>query len=217
MVVDDSYEQQSLTKILKRNEAYTIDLQNSQSQVQSAKIPRSSTSKNCLTLEALSKIGYSYEGALSKLLEQTSIPPRFTLRDIISLADPALALTRKSVRTLTIREINRKIQNIEIKECEIKTLGFEQDNNVVSKRQIPDSKTSKEPLQTVEVCPIFVKSYSRYSDYYSLTPKVVITLTRRAKLIDVRAILDTRVEVSIIILDTTTRFEILITYSLEIV
>ncbi len=45
----------------------------------------------------------------------------------------------------------------------------------------------------------------------------MITLTRRAKLIDVRAILDTRVEVSIIILDVTIRFEILITYSLEIV
>jgi len=44
----------------------------------------------------------------------------------------------------------------------------------------------------------------------------VITLTRRAKLIDVRAILDTRVEVSIIILNTTIRFEILITYSLGI-
>ena len=46
--------------------------------------------------------------------------------------------------------------------------------------------------------------------------KIVITLTRRAKLIDVRAILDTRVEVSIIILNTTIRFEILITYSLGI-
>ncbi len=64
------------------------------------------------------------------------------------------------------------------------------------------------------MCPIFVKSYSRYLDYYSLTPKVVITLIRRAKLTDVRAILDTRVEVSVITLDVTTRFEILITYSL---
>jgi len=44
----------------------------------------------------------------------------------------------------------------------------------------------------------------------------VITLTRRAKLINVRVILDTRVKVSIIILDTTIRFEILITYSLGI-
>ena len=65
------------------------------------------------------------------------------------------------------------------------------------------------------MCLIFVKSYSRYSDYYLLTPKVVITLTRRAKLTDVRVILDTRVEVSVIILDITIRFEILITYSLR--
>jgi len=44
----------------------------------------------------------------------------------------------------------------------------------------------------------------------------VITLTRRAKLIDIRAILNTRVKVSVIILNITIRFEILITYSLEI-
>ncbi len=66
------------------------------------------------------------------------------------------------------------------------------------------------------MCPIFVKSYSKYLDYYLLTPKVVITLTRRVKLIDVRVTLDTRVEVSVIILNTTIHFEILITYSLEI-
>jgi len=63
------------------------------------------------------------------------------------------------------------------------------------------------------VCLIFVESYSRYLDYYLLTPKVVITLTGRAKLMDVKATLDTRVEVSVITLDATTRFEILITYS----
>ncbi len=64
------------------------------------------------------------------------------------------------------------------------------------------------------MCPIFVKSYSRYLDYYLLTPKVVITLTRRAKLTDIRAILNTRVEVSVITLNATIRFEIPITYSL---
>ncbi len=47
-------------------------------------------------------------------------------------------------------------------------------------------------------------------------PKVVITLTRRAKLIDIRVILNTRVEVSVIILDIVIRFKILITYSLGI-
>ncbi len=66
------------------------------------------------------------------------------------------------------------------------------------------------------MCLIFIKSYSRYLDYYLLTPKIIITLTRRVKLIDVRVILNTRVKVSIIILNTIIRFEILITYSLEI-
>ena len=64
--------------------------------------------------------------------------------------------------------------------------------------------------------PIFIETYSRYLDYYLLTLKVVITLTKRAKLIDVRAILNTRVEVSVIILNTTTCFKIPITYSLGI-
>ena len=63
---------------------------------------------------------------------------------------------------------------------------------------------------------IFIKTYSRYLDYYLLTLKVVITLTRRAKLIDVRATLNTRVEVSVITLNTTIYFKILITYSLGI-
>ena len=47
----------------------------------------------------MSKIGYSYKGALSKLLEQTSILPSFTLREIILLADPALTIASKSVKT----------------------------------------------------------------------------------------------------------------------
>ena len=63
---------------------------------------------------------------------------------------------------------------------------------------------------------IFIETYSRYLDYYLLILKVVITLTRRAKLIDIRATLNTRVEVSIIILNTTIYFKILITYSLGI-
>ena len=47
----------------------------------------------------MSKIGYSYKGALSKLLEQTSILPSFTLREIILLADPALTIASKLVKT----------------------------------------------------------------------------------------------------------------------
>ena len=44
----------------------------------------------------------------------------------------------------------------------------------------------------------------------------MITLTRRAKLTDVRATLDTGAEVSVIILNTIIRFKILIIYSLGI-
>ena len=66
------------------------------------------------------------------------------------------------------------------------------------------------------MCSIFIKTYSRYLDYYSLTLKVVITLTRRAKLTDVRAILNTGAEVSIITLNTIIRFKIPIIYSLGI-
>jgi hypothetical protein len=46
-----------------------------------------------------------------------------------------------------------------------------------------------------------MEDYSRYIDYYLLTPKVVVMLTRKTKLIDIRAILDTRVEVSVMSLD----------------
>ena len=46
-----------------------------------------------------------------------------------------------------------------------------------------------------------IEDYSRYTDYYLLTPKVVVTLTRKTKLIDIRAMLDTRVEVSVMSLD----------------
>ena len=63
---------------------------------------------------------------------------------------------------------------------------------------------------------IFVKTYFKYLDYYLLTLKVVIILTSRVKLINVKVILNTSIKVSIIILNTTIRFKILITYSLRI-
>ena len=64
-----------------------------------------------------------------------------------------------------------------------------------------------------EVSPLVVENFSGYSDYYSPTPKVIIILTERAKLVDVRATLYTRAEVSVITLDAVKRFEILVTYS----
>jgi hypothetical protein len=44
-------------------------------------------------------------------------------------------------------------------------------------------------------------------------PKVIITLINRSKLINIRAILNIRAEVSIISLNIALRFKILITYS----
>src|SRR5690348_3312320 len=58
------------------------------------------------------------------------------------------------------------------------------------------------------------KTFSGYLDYYLPTLKVVVIITGRAKLSDIRATLNIRAEVSIIILDAITCFEILITYSL---
>ena len=56
-----------------------------------------------------------------------------------------------------------------------------------------------------------------YTDYYSVMPKVIITLASRAKLTNIRVILNTSTKVSIITLDTILWFEILITYSSSIV
>src|SRR6266536_3876069 len=64
-----------------------------------------------------------------------------------------------------------------------------------------------------EVSPLVVENFSNYLDYHLPTPKVIITLTGRAKLADVRATLNTGVEVSVITLDAVKRFEILVTYS----
>jgi hypothetical protein len=47
-------------------------------------------------------------------------------------------------------------------------------------------------------------------------PKVIITLVGRSKLINIRAILNTRAEVSIISLNIALRFEIPITYNTRI-
>jgi len=89
-------------------------------------------------MEALSKLGYTYEDSLSKLLGQTTMLPGFTL---------------------------------------------------------------------------VIENFSGYSDYHSPTPKVIITITGRSKLADVRATLDTGAEVSVITLDAAERFEIPVTHS----
>ena len=64
-----------------------------------------------------------------------------------------------------------------------------------------------------EVSPLVVENFSNYSDYHLPTLKVIIILTGRAKLADVRATLDIGAEVSVIILDAAKRFKIPVTYS----
>ena len=59
-----------------------------------------------------------------------------------------------------------------------------------------------------------IENFSGYLDYHSPTPKVIIILLGRAKLVDVRATLNIGVEVSVITLDAAERFEILVTHSL---
>ena len=68
-------------------------------------------------------------------------------------------------------------------------------------------------LQIIDINPLVIKNYSGYLDYYSPTPKVIITIVGRGKLTNIRVILNTRVEVSYISLNIVLWFKILITYS----
>jgi isocitrate dehydrogenase len=47
-------------------------------------------------------------------------------------------------------------------------------------------------------------------------PKVIITLVSKGKLVNIKAILNTKVKVSIISLNIALRFKILITYNIKI-
>ena len=69
---------------------------------------------------------------------------------------------------------------------------------------------------SIELRPLVIENFSSYLEYYSPTPKVIIILLGRAKLVNIRAILNIGVEVSIITLNTIKRFEILVIYSLGI-
>jgi hypothetical protein len=148
--------------------------------------------------ETLSKLGYSYEGSLSKLLDQTTILPGFTLGEMISLADPAFArrLPHSTGQT------DKRMQEMEILESEVGLGEF-----------IAEETCQFESERSADVNPLAIENFSGYSDYHSPTPKVIITLTGRGKLADVRATLDTGAEVSVITLDAALRFEIPITHS----
>ena len=71
-------------------------------------------------------------------------------------------------------------------------------------------------LQIVDVNLLVIKNYFSYSDHHSPTLKVIITIVGRGKLVNVRAILNTRVKVSYISLNAVLRFKILITYNTRI-
>jgi len=90
-----------------------------------------------------------------------------------------------------------------------------QTNKRIIDTKVIESEISIGELVT-ELSPLFVKNFSRYLDYYLPTPKVIITLIRRAKLANIRAILNIGAEASVITLDTTKRFKILVTHSLGI-
>ena len=49
---------------------------------------------------------------------------------------------------------------------------------------------------------VIFKLFSRYTDYYLVIPKVIITLASQVKLTNIRVILNTSTKVSIITLDT---------------
>ena len=116
--------------------------------------------------------------------------PGFTLREIISLTN--LTSTTRQTPPL-IGQTNKRIIDTKVIE----------------------SKISIGELVT-KLSPLFVKNFSRYLDYYLPTLKVIIILIRRAKLANIRAILNIRAEVSVIILNTLKRFKILVIYSLGI-
>jgi hypothetical protein len=119
---------------------------------------------------------------------------------MISLTDSVFIKRLPSL----IRETDKRIQEIEIIKSEV---GLRE---LVG---LKDLIYRIDDLRIVDVNPLVIENFFNYSDYHSLTLKVIITIIGRGKLIDVRAILDTGVEVNCISLDAVLRFEIPITYS----
>src|SRR6266536_4289539 len=66
---------------------------------------------------ALSRLGYSYKDSLSKLLDQTTILPRFTLREIILLTN--LAPTTRRTSSLVQGQTDKRILDVKITEYKI--------------------------------------------------------------------------------------------------
>ena len=148
----------------------------------------------------MSKLGYTYEGSLSKLLDQTTLLLSFTLEEMISLTDPAFTRRLSSL----VRETDKRMQEIEIIESEVRL------RELVG---LKDLIYRTDDLRIVDVNSLVIENFSGYSDYHLLILKVIITIIGRGKLTDIRAILDTGAEVSCISLDAVLRFEIPITHS----
>ena len=66
-----------------------------------------------------------------------------------------------------------------------------------------NKETALKDCFVVDICLVVFKLFLGYADYYLVTPKVIITLASRAKLTNIRVILNTSTEVSMIMLDTT--------------
>ena len=94
--------------------------------------------------------------------------PRFTLSKIILLTNLTSTIRQSS---LLIGQTNKRMQDMKVTECE---MGIGDLINGFSSL-ITESKISIGEL-VAKLSPLFVKNFSRYSDYYSPTPKVIITL-----------------------------------------
>ena len=141
---------------------------------------------------------------MSKLLGQTTMLPGFTLREMILLTN-LTSTTRQS--SLLIGQTNKRMQDMKVTECE---MGI---GDLVNGSLITESEISIGEL-VAKLRPLVIENFSSYLDYHLPTPKVIIIITGRAKLANVRATLNIGAEVSVIMLDTAKRFKILVTHSL---
>jgi hypothetical protein len=130
---------------------------------------------------------YSYEDTIEKLIKQSKIPDGFTLGEMLSLANPH---TTRPAPAPTTGRIDQALQDVRM---DTDQAGHVSEVNAMG------TSTHEE--------------YSGYADYHSYTPKVVCTLTGRTKLTDVRAVLDTGAEVSVMSYEAAHKFEIPVTMS----
>ena len=108
---------------------------------------------------------------------------------------------------LLIRETDKRIQEIEITESEVRL------RELVG---LKDLIYRTDDLRIININPLIIKNFFNYSDYHSLILKVIITIIDRGKLINVRVTLDIKTEVNYISFNVVLKFKILITYIIKI-